>query len=100
MSFVPYEPALARLLDSQEGEIGRFMEGVAQAVTLRAGQNVNAYFHSAPSLDVGADVDYEMEGSTAAVGIRDAGSKSRRMARAQAEGKVNWLADAIDSVRS
>jgi hypothetical protein len=98
MSVTLYEPALRALLESQEGPVGRYVQSLAEDITLQAQLNVRYYFESAPMLDVDQDVDFIMEGSTATVGIRDAGNKSRRLARAQAEGKVNWLGAAVESV--
>ena len=102
MSVTLYEPALAALLDSQEGPVGRYVERLAVQITLEAQNNVKDYFGTAPSLTgrVDQDVAYDMEGSTAVVGIRDGGGKSRRMARYQAEGRVNWLGRAVERVRS
>ena len=99
MSVTLFEPALERLLDTQEGPVGQHIQALAQRVSTQAQQNVRAYFASAPSLDVDQDVGSEMEGSTAVIGIRDGGSKSRRLAQAQAEGKVNWLLAALEAAR-
>lgn len=96
MSVTLFEPVLVALLDSEEGPVGEFVSQVAAAVTVQAQQNVRAYFASAPSLDVDQDVGFAMEGSTATIGIRDAGSKSRRLAQAQSEGRVNWLLSALE----
>jgi hypothetical protein len=94
-----YEPALRALLDSQEGPVGQYVQLLAQRVVTQAQQNVKGYFASAPRLDVDQDVGSEMEGSTAVIGIKDAGNKSRRLAQAQAEGKVNWLVSALEAAR-
>lgn len=95
MTVVLNNAALAVLLESQEGPVGRFIERQAARIVEQARQNVRGYFASAPSLNVDQDVGSDMDGSTAVIGIRDAGSKSRRLARAQADGKVNWLLDAL-----
>ena len=100
MSVTLYEPALEALLDSQEGPVGQFIEAIAVRVTQQAQANVRDYFHSAPTLTVDQDVDMEMQGSTAVVGIRDGGSKSRRIARAQADGTFPWLTRALDAGRT
>jgi hypothetical protein len=99
VSVVLNEGALRALLETQEGPVGQFVEGVAQRVTAEAQRNVRSYFGSAPGLNVDQDVDFDMDGSTATVGIRDAGSKSRRLAQAQAEGRVNWLSRALEAGR-
>lgn len=99
MSVTLYEPALEALLDSQEGPVGQYVQRIAGAVTQQAQANVRAYFHSAPTLTVDQDVDMEMQGSTAVVGIKDGGSKARRIARAQAAGTFTWLSDALAAGR-
>lgn len=96
MSVILNEPALAVFLDSEEGPVGEYVSTLAAAITTRAQQNVRAYFASAPSLDVDQDVGFDMEGSTAIIGIQDAGSKSRRLAQAQSEGRINWLLSALE----
>ena len=99
MSVTLYEPALEALLDSQEGPVGQFIEAIAVRVTQQAQANVRDYFHSAPTLTVDQDVDMEMLGSSAVVGIRDAGAKSRRLARMQADGTFPWLTLALEAGR-
>jgi hypothetical protein len=96
------EVALKALLDTQDGPVGRYVQSVAQAVVVEAQRNVKGYFGSAPSLEgrVDQDVDYEMEGSSAVVGIRDGGSKARRLARYQSEGRFPWLQRALETARS
>ena len=73
-----------------------FVEREAQKVVDAAQGNVRAYFASAPSLDVDRDVGLSMDGNKAVIGIHDAGEKSRRLARAQADGRVNWLLKALN----
>jgi len=96
MTVILNEAAIALLLEPQEGPVGRFVEREAVRVVEQAQRNVRSYFASAPSLDVDRDVDFQMEGSTATIGIRDAGSKSRRLAQGQAEGRINWLLPALE----
>lgn len=91
------EAALAALLETEEGPVGRFVERTAERIAGQAQQNVRAYFAGAPSLNVDQDVGFSMDGSTAVIGIRDAGPKARRLARAQAQGKVNWLQSALEA---
>ena len=98
MSVTLYEGALRALLESQEGPVGQYVERLAQRTVAQAQQNVRTYFGGAPSLTVDQDVGFDMDGSTATIGIADAGNKSRRLARYQAEGRVNWLVDAVRSV--
>lgn len=100
MSVTLNEPALRLLLETEEGPVGRHVAGLAFQITQQAQRNVRGYFISAPSLDVDQDVGFDMEGSSAVVGIRDGGRKARRLARNQAEGTVNWLQEALEAVRS
>jgi hypothetical protein len=102
MSVTLYEPALRILLESQEGPVGRYVERLAARIEIEAQQNVKDYFGGAPSLQgrVDQDIDFIMEGSTATIGIRDGGNKSRRIARYQAEGRFNWLSRAVERVRA
>jgi hypothetical protein len=88
--------ALEALLTTEEGPVGRFVADVAARVTAEAQKNVRVYFIAAPSLTVDQDIGFEMEGSSAVIGIRDAGSKARRLARGQAEGSNNWLLKALE----
>ena len=99
VSVVLNELALANLLDTETGPVGQRVAVLAARVTTQAQQNVRGYFASAPSLNVDQDVGFDMQGSTATIGIRDAGNKSRRLARAQAEGRVNWLLSALEAAR-
>lgn len=87
--------ALKALLESEEGPVGRFIADLAAQVTNSAQANVRDYFGGAPSLTVDDAVDFDMDGSTAVVGIRDAGAKAHRLAQAQAQGRVNWLLKAL-----
>lgn len=97
MSVILNESALRALLDSEEGPVGRLIQEKAEQVTAQAQQNVRGYFQSAPSLMVDQDVGFRMDGSTATIGIQNAGSKSRALARRQAEGRVNWLLSALQT---
>ena len=99
MTVILNEAALVALLDTQEGPVGQHVQRLAAAVEIQAQNNLKAYFIGAPSVDVDRDVAVEMDGSTAVIGIRDAGNKSRRMAQYQAEGRVNWLTGALDLSR-
>lgn len=96
MSVILNEAALKRLLDTEEGPVGQFVQRKAEVLVEAAQNNVRDYFASAPVLTVDQDVGLSMDGSTATIGIRDAGSKARRLARAQGEGKVNWLLKALE----
>jgi hypothetical protein len=90
------EAAIVRLLESGEGPVARFVERTAEMVVEAAQQNVRTYFGNAPSLSVDRDVGLQMDGSSATVGIRDVGSKSRRLAQGQADRRINWLLGALD----
>jgi hypothetical protein len=87
------EAAIAALFESPP--IVAFVASTAeQKVVIPTQQAVADYFQSAPSLRVDQDVGFSMDGSTAVVGIRDAGSKSRRLARTGLLAK--WLQAAVD----
>jgi hypothetical protein len=96
------EVALAALLETEDGPVGRHVQRVAQAVVVEAQKNVQGYFGTAPSLfgRVDQDVDFEMEGSSATIGIRDGGNKAQRLAAKQADGTFPWLSRALNTVRS
>lgn len=91
--------ALKALLETEDGPVGRFVAEVAARVTAQAQANVRRYYVTAPTLDVDQDIDFEMEGSTAIVGIRDAGGKARHLAHAQSQGRINWLTSAVEAGR-
>ena len=97
MTVILNEAAIAALLETEEGPVGRFVKDLAERIVVQAQQNVRTYFATAPTLSVDQDVGFDMEGSTATIGIKDAGSKSRRLAKYQAEGSVNWLRSAVDA---
>lgn len=99
MTVILNEAAIAALLETEEGPVGRFVKDLAERIVVQAQQNVRTYFATAPTLSVDQDVGFDMEGSTATIGIKDAGSKSRRLAKYQAEGSVNWLRSAVDAAR-
>ena len=99
MSVILNEGALALLLETQEGPVGRFVESVARDITEQAQANVRDYFHGAPSVTVDQDVDFKMDGSSAVIGIRPEGNKAERLARMQSEGRFDWLKRAVEAVR-
>jgi hypothetical protein len=80
---VIHQDAIDKLLAGPE--ITRFVEGKAREITESVQKEVVGYFtgedHYAPDLayDVADDVDFTMDGSSAVIGIRDKGSKSRRL---------------------
>ena len=96
MSVILNEAALTALLDTEEGPVGRHMQEVSQRIVGKAQQNVRDYFQSAPSLNVDQDVGFDMEGSSAVIGIRDGGKKARRLAQYASDDSrtVNWLVEA------
>ena len=102
MSVTLYEGALRALLESQEGPVGQYVERVAQAVVVQAQVQFDDYFHGV--LPAGQDIDFSMEGSTATVGYVDAAgkSKSRRLAAAEAQGKLTNppIRQALDRIRA
>ena len=87
MSVTLYEPALRALLDSQEGPVGQYIQRLAVRVVADAENSFDAYFAAANLPDM-ENVGYDMEGSSATIGYKDAGNKSRRLARAEAEGRL------------
>ena len=101
MSVILNEAALAALLETQDGPVGRFVDRVAEAVVVEAQTEVKNYFGTAPSLHgrVDQEVDHEMQGSTAVIGVRDGGNKAQRLAAKQADGSFPWLTRALDRVR-
>jgi hypothetical protein len=82
------EVALAALLETQDGPVGRHVERMAQRVVVAMQTDVKGYFRGA-DFGIENDVALRMDGSTAIVGLRDdpegrsthAESKSRRYAR-------------------
>lgn len=102
MTVILNERAIATLLETEAGPVGRFVERVAEAVVAEAQTNVKNYFGTAPSLHgrVDQEVDSEMQGSSAVVGVRDGGNKAQRLAAKQADGSFPWLQRALDTVRA
>ena len=99
MSVILNEAAITALLESPEGPVARFVEDIARDITEAAQANVRDYFHGAPSVTVDQDVGFEMEGSSAVIGIRPEGTKAARLAQSQSEGRVNWLLQALAAAR-
>ncbi len=100
MSVTLFEPALRALLDTQEGPVGLFIQRKTARVLDQAKTNARAYYGSAPSIDIERDVISEMEGSTGVIAIVDGGSKSRRLAQAEKDGKISvGLRQALEAAR-
>jgi hypothetical protein len=87
MSVIPNEAALAALLESEEGPVGRFVQREAQKVIDAMRRDVGGYYEG---IGVEDDVGLRMDGSTAVVGLRNdplgrhtspGESKSERYAR-------------------
>lgn len=98
MSVILNEVALKALLETEDGPVGRHVERMAAVVVEAERANVIAYFGKAPSLHgrVDQEVDYEMQGSSAVIGIRDRGNKTRRLAQKEADGTMRFgLRDAL-----
>jgi len=94
MTVVLNPAGIAALFESQP--VVRFVAETAELKVVAPTQKAVAdYFQSAPSLRVDQDVGFHMDGSTATIGIRDAGSKSRRLARTGLIQK--WLQAALES---
>lgn len=94
MTVVLNEGALKVLLSTTDGPVGRFVERKAIEVRTAARRNVDDYFGSSASLmgDVSRDVDYEMDGSSAAIGYKQAaggtGHKVRYLAQQERDGRL------------
>lgn len=95
------QAALKVLLDSQEGPVGRFVQRTAEAVVAHAQSQFDDYFdHVLPARQ---DIVFSMDGSSAAIGYSaNTGSKSGRLARAEAEGRLTNppIQQALDAVRN
>ena len=87
MSVTLYEANLRALLDSQEGPVGRYVEALARRVVADAENKFDDYFANANLPDI-ENVGFQMEGSSATIGYKDVGNKARRLAKAEAEGKL------------
>ena len=100
MSVTLYEGALAALLDSQEGPVGQYVQRTAEAVVAHAQVQFDEYFHGV--LPARQDIGFSMEGSTATVGYKDSGSKSRRLAAREAAGLLEKppIGRALENVRA
>ena len=94
MTVVLNEAAIAALFESPP-VVAFVAETAEQKVDISTQQAVADYFRSAPTLRVDQDVGFHMQGSTAVVGIRDAGSKSRRLVRTGLFQK--WLRASLES---
>ena len=94
------EAGISAFFEAEGGPVATYIAGLAAAVTTEAQANARRYFGGAPSLTIEQDIGFSMEGADAIIGIQNAGSKSRRLARYQAEGRVNWLLDALRTVAS
>jgi hypothetical protein len=95
------EVALAALLETQEGPVGRYVQGIAETVVTAAQFQFDEYFHGV--LPAEQDIDFRMDGSSATIGYVDSPSKTKtkRIARAEAEGKLSDppIRKALDQVR-
>jgi hypothetical protein len=94
------ETAIAALLETQEGPVGRFVQRVAEAVVVQAQVQFDDYFHGV--LPAEQDIDFSMEGSTATIGYVAGKSKTTRLAAAEAAGKLTNppIRQALDRIRS
>jgi len=89
VSVILNEPAIAALFETPEGAVARFVQREAEKVADAMRDDVRSYFVGA-NTGVEDDVDVEMDGSTATVGLRNdpqhrhtsgGESKSERYAR-------------------
>ncbi len=99
MTVVLNEAGLAALFES--APVIAFVDHSAQKIVDLAQANVRDYFGTAPSLHgrVDQEIEAQVEGSRVIVGIRDGGSKARRLADYQAQGTFPWLTRAVDAAR-
>lgn len=94
-NIVIHQDAIDRLLEGPA--VARLIEDKAREITEAVQGSVRGYFASAPSVDVDQDVDFTMDGATATIGIRDKGSKSRRLVD---KGLLqDWLQLAVEAAR-
>jgi len=101
MSVILNERALAALLETQEGPVGRFVERIAEAVVVQAQLQFDEYFHHV--LPARQDIIFSMQGSTATVGYSaSAGPKSERLAQAEEARRLTHppIRNALESVRN
>jgi hypothetical protein len=90
MTVVLNEFALAALLESEQGPVGRDLRRRAERVTQLAREKVG-FIMIRSTIDVSADVDFRIEGGPQAViGIKDTGSISRYLAEKETRELV-WL---------
>jgi hypothetical protein len=85
------EAALARLLHSEDGPVGRLVRRKAEEVVAAARLNARTIMHRMPEADweaVAAAIDFEQHGTEATIGIRDEGSVSRYLAAKEAKEAV------------
>lgn len=94
------QAALAALLEAEEGPVGRFVAGKAEGIVIDTSAAISAYFHTSPTMDTFADVDFAMNGSDAVVGLvpNKTTNKARRIA-ANPNLLPQWFRNAIDAVR-
>lgn len=102
MTVILNQAALATLLETQEGPVGRFVQRVAEAVVVAAQVQFEEYFHGV--LPAERDIDFSMRGSSAVIGYvgGETKHKTARLAAAEAEGRLRVppLTHALDVVRS
>jgi len=101
MSVIINDRALAALLETENGPVGRFVQRTAESVVVHAQSQFDAYFHYV--LPARQDIVFSMDGSTAAIGYSaTTGPKSERLARAEAEGRLDKppIQQALDAVRN
>ncbi len=97
MTVVLNPAGLAALFESPP--VVAFVRHQAELVKAEAQRNVRGYFGTAASLHgrVDEEIDVEMEGNRAIVGIKDGGSKSKRLVQYQIDGSFPWLTRALEA---
>jgi len=94
------ERALAVLLETEAGPVGREVERIAEAVVAHAQTQFDEYFHGV--LPARQDIIFSMDGSTATVGYSaSAGPKAERLAAAEENRRLDKppIRQALQAVR-
>ncbi len=82
MSVILNEAAIAKLFNTPEGPVARFMERTAEAVVIQAQLQFDEYYQEV--LPARQDIIFSMDGSNATVGYSaSSGPKTERLARAE-----------------
>lgn len=93
------EEVFAALMYSQDGPVGRFVEGIAVDTANNARRKVRDIFRQTPEVgdDLAEQVTYEQNGTEAVVGIEDDGDSDHHLQHYLAEKAVRegWMEVAL-----